>query len=107
MQDNLAFRATVASAGMQDARVLAANRKTTLQHGATILGLVAFPLESGCFGGRYNRDGGVHARVRAVYRQAGGFRRVCITQSRRVFDGFKNQSRRVVGSNVYSSSLAW
>ena len=61
MQYNLAFRATVASAG--ESRVLPANRELTLRHGARTLALGAFPLESECFGDRYNRDGGVRARV--------------------------------------------
>ena len=58
---NLLFRAFVASA--VEVRILAASKENTLNHGATTLELSSSPLESGCFGGRHNRDGGVRARV--------------------------------------------
>ena len=103
VQQTFASRAMVLSTGKP--RVLAASSKTTVLHGATTLALVSFPLVSECFGGRRNRHGGVHTRVCAPLIEKRGDFVACLTQSRRVFDGFKKTvSPRYWFTHLFHSS---
>ena len=77
-------------------RVVAASIETTLHHGATTSAVGPFPLESTHYArmthyvARLDRDGGVRARVCTWLIEKRWAVVVSCTQSRRVFDGFKN-----------------
>ena len=105
VRHNFAFGAMEPSTG--NARVLAASSKTTVHHGATTLSLASFPLLSECFGDRHNRHRGVHTRVYAPLIETRGDFVVCLTQPRRVFEGFKKSvsSRHWFTHFFYSSSF--